>query len=220
MFFDGQLVHELDQQSAPTTLSALPEVWLGEVLSGEHVLSFRLDTFDTLQSVIEISNIQTGLMELVANRLPSANAGTNATARVGSVVTLNGTASVDQDNAPSPLNYAWSKTAGPAVNFFGSAGATANFTPTVAGTYVFSLVVNDGLNDSQPASVTVTVPILGDIDGDSDVDNNDLSRITSALNTKASGPNDLRDLNGDGKIDALDSRILVTRCTRARCASQ
>ena len=67
---------------------------------------------------------------------------------------------------------------------------------------------------------TLPPPILGDIDGDGDVDSNDLSRITSALNTNADGPNDLRDLNGDGRIDVLDARKLVTLCTRPRCATQ
>jgi hypothetical protein len=44
--------------------------------------------------------------------------------------------------------------------------------------------------------------------------------ILAARNTPASSVNDLRDLNGDGKIDALDSRILTTLCTRPRCAVQ
>ena len=74
--------------------------------------------------------------------------------------------------------------------------------------------------ESASASATITIPKLGDVDGDSDVDNNDLNAILAARNTAANGPNDLRDLNGDRKIDALDSRILVTKCTRPRCATQ
>ena len=93
------------------------------------------------------------------------------------------------------------------------------FTPTVAGTYVFRLVVNDGSAFSAPASVTLTVPILGDINGDGRVDSNDLALIVAALNTPANGPNDIRDLNGDGTINALDTRKLVTLCTSAGCAT-
>src|ERR1017187_2730506 len=103
----------------------------------------------------------------------------------------------------------------PAVTL-GSGGAaimSPTFTPTVAGTYVFRLVVNDGSAFSAPASVTLTVPILGDINGDGRVDSNDLALIVAALNTPANGPNDIRDLNGDGTINALDTRKLVTLCT-------
>ena len=82
------------------------------------------------------------------------------------------------------------------------------------------MVVNDGLDNSTSASVKITVPALGDIDLDGDVDNNDLSKITSVLNKPANGPNDLRDINGDMKLDALDTRKLVLLCTRPRCATQ
>lgn len=61
---------------------------------------------------------------------------------------------------------------------------------------------------------------VGDVDLDGDVDNVDLKTITAALNKPASGTNDLRDLDGDGKITALDARKLVTLCTRSRCATQ
>jgi hypothetical protein len=157
--------------------------------------------------------------------LPIANPGLNQTVRLGSVVTLDGSGSQDPASATPQLpasytlNFAWTQTGGPTVTL-GSGGATVmspTFTPTVAGTYVFQLVVNDGPAYSTPVSVTLTVPILGDINGDARVDTNDLAAITAALNTPANGPNDLRDLNGDGTINALDSRILVTLCTTAGC---
>jgi hypothetical protein len=62
--------------------------------------------------------------------------------------------------------------------------------------------------------------MLGDIDLDGDVDNNDLNLILAARNKPASGPNDLRDLDSNMKIDALDARKLTTLCTRPRCATQ
>jgi hypothetical protein len=43
------------------------------VVPGQHVLSFRLDTFDASKGVIEISNVQTGLMELATKLLPTTN---------------------------------------------------------------------------------------------------------------------------------------------------
>ncbi len=173
-----------------------------------------------IQYSYDAAGNRTSQVVTVPNQPPVANAGPNRTVRFGSLVTLNGSASSDPDNGPGPLTYSWQKISGPAVSLSGATTAIPTFTPTVAGTYTFSLVVNDGQDNSLAANVTITVPILGDIDGDGDVDSNDLSRITSVLNTNASGPNDLRDLNGDGRIDALDSRKLVTLCTRPRCATQ
>jgi hypothetical protein len=91
------------------------------------------------------------------NQPPVANAGSNQTATVGTQVTLNGTGSSDPDNGPSPLTFSWTQTSGPAVTLTGANTATPSYTPTVAGTYVFSLVVNDGAANSTPASVTITV---------------------------------------------------------------
>jgi len=82
------------------------------------------------------------------------------------------------------------------------------------------LKIYDGQAWSQPSTVTITVPILGDIDGDGDVDINDVGLIAAARDTPASGPNDLRDLDGDGTITALDAREAVLLCTRPRCATQ
>ena len=91
------------------------------------------------------------------NQPPVANAGSNQTATVGTQVTLNGTESSDPDNGPSPLTFLWTQTSGPAVMLTGANTATPSYTPTVAGTYVFSLVVNDGAVNSTPTSVTITV---------------------------------------------------------------
>ena len=70
---------------------------------------------------------------------------------------------------------------------------------------------------------SVSVPVFvvdtvrGDFDADGDVDISDVKTLQDVLNTKVFPP-DARDLNGDGRIDALDVRILTTLCRRARCA--
>lgn len=61
--------------------------------------------------------------------------------------------------------------------------------------------------------------VQGDLNGDGKVDIDDVNIIEAALNTPASGPNDARDVNHDGVINALDARILTTLCTNARCAT-
>lgn len=64
------------------------------------------------------------------------------------------------------------------------------------------------------------VPQKGDIDGDGDVDLDDMNAVLAARNTPASGPNDPRDLDGDGMITALDARQLRLLCSRPNCATQ
>ena len=56
-----------------------------------------------------------------------------------------------------------------------------------------------------------------DIDGDSDIDKNDITLIRAALGQSVAA-NDSRDANGDGKITIVDTRTCATRCTRPSCA--
>ncbi|MGZ8095862.1 MAG: PKD domain-containing protein [Methylosarcina sp.] len=91
------------------------------------------------------------------NTAPISNAGADQTVTAGTLVTLNGTSSSDPDSAPSPLTYSWTQTEGDTVTLTGADTAQPSFTPGSAGTYVFSLIVNDGLVNSAADSVTVTV---------------------------------------------------------------
>ena len=91
------------------------------------------------------------------NIVPTANAGINQIVDFGVLVTLNGTASNDPDNGPSPLSYAWIQSAGQAVTLTNGTTATPSFTPAQSGSYTFSLVVSDGPASSQASSVTITV---------------------------------------------------------------
>lgn len=62
------------------------------------------------------------------------------------------------------------------------------------------------------------ISVVGDIDGDKDVDQLDLNQVLAARNKPASAPNDPRDLDGNGTINANDARKLTLLCTRPRCA--
>jgi Tol biopolymer transport system component len=60
----------------------------------------------------------------------------------------------------------------------------------------------------------------GDLDGDGDIDSDDVAIIVAARGEPATGPDDPRDLDGDGVITVLDARLLVLQCTRPYCATE
>lgn len=62
------------------------------------------------------------------------------------------------------------------------------------------------------------VPKLCDADEDFDVDSDDISAISLAKGTPSSGPGDIRDIDGDGKITVLDARQCVSYCDEPQCA--
>ena len=73
-------------------------------------------------------------------------------------------------------------------------------------------------SDHDPDVVRLTLPKAGDVDGDGDVDRDDVNAITAARNSNANGPFDPRNLNGDARIDVVDARLAVNACTRPGCA--
>jgi len=98
------------------------------------------------------------------NHPPTANAGPDQAVTTGSTVHLNGAGSSDPDG--NPLTYAWSFVSVPA----GSAAALSNaavvnptFAADMPGTYVVQLIVNDGLVNSAPDTVTVTAVLQNPI---------------------------------------------------------
>ncbi len=87
---------------------------------------------------------------------PVANAGSAQTVSVSSTVLLDGSGSSDPNN--SSLTYKWTQTAGPTVTLSSSTAVQPSFTaPTSPTTLTFQLVVNNGLTNSSPATVTITV---------------------------------------------------------------
>jgi hypothetical protein len=81
----------------------------------------------------------------------------------------------------------------------------------------------NGIQTPLSAQVPVTVNIFelrGDLDGDSDVDTDDIAVVTAALGRSSTGPGDPRDLNGNGMIGSIDVSALRRLCSRSNCATQ
>jgi len=104
-----------------------------------------------------LADLVTVTVKAKPNTVPISNAGPDQTANAGAGVALNGSASYDPDHGPSAITYTWSQADGPSVTLANPTTATPSFTPLAAGTYVFKLTVNDGLTESVPDTVTITV---------------------------------------------------------------
>jgi len=79
---------------------------------------------------------------------------------------------------------------------------------------------NTAAAPGDPVNLVISLGRLGDIDGDGDVDMNDLNLMRPDRNKPVTQSvcGARCDLNFDATIDALDMRIMVTSCTRPRCA--
>lgn len=103
------------------------------------------------------------------NGAPSAAAGTDQTVIQGSIVQLDGTASIDPEN--DPLVYAWSmdsRPAGSSATLDDPTFPNPTFVADLPGRYDVSLVVSDGSLESGASELTVTsgTPIGGILTSD------------------------------------------------------
>jgi len=141
-----------------------------------------------------VATINSGTAGARIDVAPSANAGLVQNVLVGATVTLNGAASLDANS--DPLSYAWelvSRPAGSSAVLIGASGVRPSFQADVAGTYVASLVVNDGQSASRPSTVSIAA-VVGNVApvANAGIDQNALVGATTILNGSASA-----DANGD-----------------------
>ncbi len=98
------------------------------------------------------------------NSAPVANAGPDQTPFVGATVTLDGSGSSDVDG--DELTYLWSFQSFPEGSTAALSDPTAvnpTFDVDLAGTYVVQLIVNDGLVDSDPVTVTISTEVVAEV---------------------------------------------------------
>lgn len=130
-------------------------------LAGTYVASLTVNDGKVNSSAATVS-----ITASVSNAAPVANAGVAQTVDLGSTVTLNGSASSDANG--DALTYAWtlkSKPAGSAAALASANSISPIFTADLAGSYVVSLVVNDGKVNSQSSStvtILATTPVIDD----------------------------------------------------------
>ena len=94
----------------------------------------------------------------VTNAPPSSNAGPDQSVLFGNTALLDGSLSSDPES--QPLTYKWAIDSGPsgsAATLDDPTKAKPVFTPDMKGLYVITLVVNDGVNDSNMDFVVITV---------------------------------------------------------------
>ena len=134
------------------------DVLLGTLAAGS--TSVSTDTFTLRQDrrvAFDPAKLNWTINATAANTRPVANAGPDQTVRTGARVTLNGTGSTDADG--NALTYAWtmvSRPSGSTAVLSSSTGAMPTFTPDRGGTYLFSLVVNDGREKSLADEVRIS----------------------------------------------------------------
>ena len=122
--------------------------------AGTYVVSLVVNdgTVNSAADTVTISTI---------NVAPVSDAGDDQSVSLGYAVTLDGSGSTDADG--NTLTYTWAFTTKPSGSSAGlndPASVNPTFTPDVEGTYVVSLIVNDGTVNGAPDTVTITVKIV------------------------------------------------------------
>ncbi len=228
-------VFYMDDGMFRLTFANGPRVWIPATphLSSNYVYSFKLNW--TIPS-----NWRAGTHEIMTyggegpgipfftipcpepeNHIPVADAGGPAySGKAGVPIVFDGSGSYDPDD--DPLTYYWDFGDG-----HSGTGVDPQHTYAVEGSYLVTLIVNDGQQNSQTfmdadsfAKVTVvkSEALACDINLDGRVDRNDILLINGAKGQQAA-PGDARDYNQDGWISGTDSRACTLKCTYRNCAS-
>jgi hypothetical protein len=158
---DGDpITYQWTQVSGPSVIltgatTATPSFTVPAASQVAQTMTFRLFVNDGLATSFPSDVTVT----IPTNAPPVVNAGPDATATAGSLVTLSGSGT-DLEN--DPISFAWSQSSGTPVTLNGANTASATFTApakTANGqTLTFALTGNDGNTTGAPDTVDITVP--------------------------------------------------------------
>ncbi len=142
----------------------------GDAVSGDGIFTLKFTTTEAVagEMRLRVSAGFKGMLKRVlssvstvpivsSNRPPVANAGSDQTINVGTLVQLDGSTSNDPDG--NPLTYNWTITllpSGSTAVLSSKSAVMPSFVADRSGTYDIQLTVNDGLEDSQSDSVRIT----------------------------------------------------------------
>ena len=143
--------------SAALSSTTLAKPTLTADLAGSYVATLVVN-----DGKVDSAIATTAITASAANAVPVANAGVNQSVVVANLVTLDGSASTDANG--DTLTYKWtllSKPTGSVATLSSSTAQKPTFTADLAGTYVASLIVNDGKIDSTVVvATTITAAAL------------------------------------------------------------
>jgi len=166
---DGSASYDLDGDSLTYSWfqTAGPNVELSDATGARPVFTSPTVSTEGTTLIFELT-VSDGIATATAtvkvvvenvNHLPVASAGMDQVRSEASTIVLNGTLSGDVDG--DAITYNWTQLTGAPVTLSDNAGQTPSFIAPLVGpegaTLEFQLVVNDGLVDSAPARVTITV---------------------------------------------------------------
>jgi hypothetical protein len=146
------------------------------------------------------------------NVAPIANAGPDQAVRVNETVFLDGRGSTDPDG--QPLTFKWSFVSlptGSTATLSDPTSPTPTFVPNIAGNYLLQLIVNDGIVDSQPDTVSITAVSAGTV---LDLLRNAINLISSVPSTAFVNPNRPRAFIN--KLEAVIGQVEAGSLTAAR----
>ncbi|WP_196137855.1 PKD domain-containing protein [Aliikangiella sp. G2MR2-5] len=162
--YHWDLIHKPDGSEATlsSSSSATPSIFIDKL--GDYVVQLVVNDG-------ELDSVADTLLITSKNLPPVAIAGLPFEVTLGNKIIVDGSASYDPDG--DYIHYQWSMLSAPEGNqevLMNTGAVRAWLRPQIAGTYVFQLIVNDGVLYSEPDTVVVTVVAEDDCDDNDDVD--------------------------------------------------